>query len=70
MKRLTLLLLFAVGYWQLAVADTTKPWTFWYWMYGAVTEEGIKAALDKVIPAKRANMKDVNFKAIRMGADF
>ena len=45
MKRLTLLLLFAVSYWQLAVADTTKPWTFWYWMYGAVTEEGIKADL-------------------------
>jgi hypothetical protein len=25
--------------------DTTKPWTFWYWMYGAVSEEGIKADL-------------------------
>ena len=34
---------------QLAVsaskADTTKPWTFWYWMYGAVSEQGIKADL-------------------------
>ncbi len=45
MKRLTLLLLFAVGCWHGAIADTTKPWTFWYWMYGAVTEEGIKADL-------------------------
>ena len=45
MKRLTLLLLLAVGCWQLAIADTTKPWTFWYWMYGAVSEEGIKADL-------------------------
>ena len=27
------------------MADTDKPWTFWYWMYGAVTEEGIKADL-------------------------
>ena len=26
-------------------ADTTKPWTFWYWMYGAVSEEGIRADL-------------------------
>ena len=26
-------------------ADTTKPWTFWYWMYGAVSEQGIKADL-------------------------
>ena len=45
MKRLTLLLLFAIGCWNLAIADTTKPWTFWYWMYGAVSEEGIKADL-------------------------
>ena len=37
---------------------------------GDYTEEDIRAALDKVIPAKRANMKDVNFKAIRMGAEF
>ena len=36
---------------------------------GDYTEEDIRAALDKVIPAKRANMKDVNFKAIRMGAE-
>lgn len=21
------------------------PWTFWYWMYGTVSEEGIKADL-------------------------
>ena len=25
--------------------DTYKPWTFWYWMYGAVSEGGIKADL-------------------------
>ena len=25
--------------------DTTKPWTFWYWMYGAVSEAGIRADL-------------------------
>ena len=45
MKRLTLLLLLVVSCWQLAIADTTKPWTFWYWMYGAVSEQGIKADL-------------------------
>ena len=26
-------------------ADTAKPWTFWYWMYGAVSEQGIRADL-------------------------
>lgn len=45
MKRLTLLLLLTVCSLQWAIADTTKPWTFWYWMYGAVSEEGIKADL-------------------------
>ena len=24
---------------------TNKPWTFWYWMYGAVSEEGVRADL-------------------------
>ena len=26
-------------------SGTEKPWTFWYWMYGAVSEQGIKADL-------------------------
>ena len=45
MKRMVLsaaivcLVLFAQG------KDTTRPWTFWYWMYGAVSEEGIRADL-------------------------
>src|SRR5688572_23347207 len=25
--------------------ETAKPWTFWYWMHGAVTKEGITADL-------------------------
>lgn len=25
--------------------ETTKPWTFWYWMYGCVTDEGIRRDL-------------------------
>ena len=45
MKRLTtlaLLLCFAI----LSRSESThKPWTFWYWMYGAVSEAGIKADL-------------------------
>jgi len=45
MKR-TVLLLFV---WYIALStqshDTARPWTFWYWMYGAVSEAGIKADL-------------------------
>ena len=26
-------------------ADSAKPWTFWYWMYGSVSQAGIKADL-------------------------
>lgn len=37
---------------------------------GDYTEEGLNAALDKVISAKRADMKDVNLKAIRLGAEY
>ena len=28
-----------------ANANTQSPWTFWYWMYGAVSKDGIKADL-------------------------
>lgn len=47
MKPLTTLLLAAM---MLAgttanAADDTKPWTFWYWMYGAVSRPGIHADL-------------------------
>lgn len=26
--------------------DEAKPWTFWYWMHGAVSKEGIRADLN------------------------
>lgn len=29
----------------MAHQDNTKPWTFWYWMYGAVSKPGIHADL-------------------------
>ncbi len=28
-----------------AKTSTRQPWTFWYWMYGAVSDEGIRADL-------------------------
>jgi len=44
MKRLSLLLFAIVGL-SSVFADPAKPWTFWYWMYGAVSKAGIKADL-------------------------
>ena len=45
MKRLVLSFIIYHLSFSVGLADTTKPWTFWYWMYGAVSEEGIKADL-------------------------
>jgi hypothetical protein len=38
---------FLIAHFSFSVSafGTTRPWTFWYWMYGAVSEEGIKADL-------------------------
>jgi len=45
MKRLCLSLCFFLSSLGVSLADTAKPWTFWYWMYGVVSEAGIKADL-------------------------
>ena len=37
---------------------------------GEYSEEGVSAALSKVISAKRANMLEANFKAIKLGAEY
>ena len=42
MKRLTTLALVLCLAIMSRGNDTTRPWTFWYWMYGAVSEAGIK----------------------------
>ena len=45
MKRLTILAFVLCLAISSQGQDTTRPWTFWYWMYGAVSETGIKADL-------------------------
>ena len=56
MKKIFSILVLGVGCWVLANAqqitttqhltpNTQSPWTFWYWMYGAVSKDGIKADL-------------------------
>ena len=44
MKRFvtTFVFLFCIVHYALCI---NRPWTFWYWMYGAVSEQGIKADL-------------------------
>ena len=45
MRRLLLSFIICHLSFSISQADTTKPWTFWYWMYGAVSKPGIKADL-------------------------
>ena len=45
MRRLLLFLITIFISLGVSSTDTTKPWTFWYWMYGAVSKPGIKADL-------------------------
>ena len=43
MKRCATLLLLLCFAMSIMAKNEAKPWTFWYWMYGAVSKEGIKA---------------------------
>ncbi|MBP5507049.1 MAG: DNA-binding protein, partial [Prevotella sp.] len=51
MKKTLFILLAALCSIHISATDTTKPWTFWYWMYGCVSDEGIRLDLQ--------GMKDV-----------
>ncbi|MBQ7421666.1 MAG: DNA-binding protein [Prevotella sp.] len=46
-RRLVLALCLALPLLMMA-SDAARPWTFWYWMYGAVSREGIKADLESM----------------------
>lgn len=48
MRRIILLLIMSVfvGKTHAGGWDPARPWTFWYWMYGAVSKEGIRADLE------------------------
>lgn len=46
MKKIFLSLLYSILLSSTIKADDAKPWTFWYWMNGAVTQEGITADLE------------------------
>ena len=48
MRRLLLSFIIYQLSFSVSSADTHKPWTFWYWMYGAVSEAGIKADLQAI----------------------
>ena len=45
MKRTLIILFLTCQCLWLSATDTSRPWTFWYWMYGCVSDEGIRLDL-------------------------
>ena len=48
----------------------SKPWTFWYWMYGAVSEEGIKADLEAMKQAGLGGAYLMPIKSVEQGKQY
>lgn len=51
-------------------SDEAKPWTFWYWMYGVVSKEGITADLEAMKHAGLGGTYLMSIKGIHEGAQY
>lgn len=51
-------------------SDEAKPWTFWYWMYGAVSKEGITADLEAMKHAGLGGTYLMPIKGVNEGAQY
>ena len=51
-------------------SDEAKPWTFWYWMYGAVSKEGITADLEAMKHAGLGGTYLMPIKGIHEGTQY
>ena len=51
-------------------SEEAKPWTFWYWMYGAVSKEGITADLEAMKQAGLGGTYLMPIKGINEGAQY
>ena len=51
-------------------SDEAKPWTFWYWMYGAASKEGITADLEAMKHAGLGGTYLMPIKGIHEGAQY
>ena len=51
-------------------SDEAKPWTFWYWMYGAVSKEGITADLEAMKHAGLGGTYLMPIKGIHEGVQY
>ncbi len=51
-------------------SEEAKPWTLWYWMYGAVSEEGIKADLEAMKEIGLGGAYIVFIKSVEQGEQY
>lgn len=51
-------------------SEEVKPWTFWYWMFGAVTKEGITADLEAMKHAGLGGTYLMPIKGIKEGPQY
>lgn len=56
--------------WDQIVRAKAKPWTFWYWMYGAVSDEGIRMDLQGMKDAGIEGFYLMPIKDVSDGASF
>lgn len=51
-------------------SEEAKPWTFWYWMFGAVTKEGITADLEAMKRVGLGGTYLMPIKSVSQGPEF
>ena len=51
-------------------SNEAKPWTFWYWMFGAVSKEGITADLEAMKHAGLGGTYLMPIKGIKEGPQY
>lgn len=51
-------------------SDEAKPWTFWYWMFGAVSKEGITADLEAMKQAGLGGTYLMPIKGVKEGSQY
>ncbi|WP_455585578.1 glycosyl hydrolase [Bacteroides sp.] len=54
----------------IAPPEDAKPWCFWYWMYGAVSREGITADLEAMKQAGLGGTYLMPIKGVEQGKEF
>ncbi len=51
-------------------SDEARPWSFWYWMFGAVTEDGIKADLQAMKDVGLGGTYLMPIKSVEMAPEY